>query len=840
MISSTLTYNLLNIDVIKRDESKVKFDSNKISVAIYKASMNHFDHDRSLLIAQELLPKVLSRLTDLIFENLYIKIEDIQDVIEEILMNSEYKNIAKSYILYRGQHTQLRDEKYLFDVDRITGSYVDKSDWRVNENSNVNYSLGGLILHNSASVTASYWLNRVYTEEIRNAHINGDIHIHDLGMLSPYCFTGDTRVKLLNGTNPSFKELCKDYANKEFYVYSRDNNQDLVIGKAHSPRLIKNSAPLVEIILNTESKIRCTPDHKFMMHDGTYLEAVNLYKDANLCALYLEFNYKVTSIKFLDYTEDVYCLTVDEYENFALDSGVFVHNCAGWNLRDLISRGIKGVAGKTACSPAKHFDTIVNQMVNFLGILQNEWAGAQAFSSFDTYLAPFIYYDKLEFNAVKHKIQSFIFGVNTPSRWGCQSPFTNITLDLKCPEDLKDQPITINGSVTSDGKTYKDFQEEMNLINNSIYEVLLEGDANGRTFPYPIPTINLTKDFDWDSKLYDDLWKLTGKYGTPYFQNFINSDLNPRDVHSMCCRLRLDKKELRRRGGGLFGCDELTGSLGVVTINMSSLGYQSSSKSEFFYKLKNILRISKDSLEFKKKVIERLLKEGMYPFTNQYLSTLKNHFLTIGLLGVHECCINFLKEGIQTKVGKEFAIEILQFMRSEISKFQEETGNLYNLEATPCEGTSYRLAKIDKKRFNNLIFTSGDEYPYYTNSTMLPVNYSTDIFEVLDHQEDLQVLYTGGTVIHLFLGESITDYLVVKNLVKRVASSYKIPYFTITPSFSICNNHGYIVGEEPTCPSCGQETEVYTRIVGYYRPVKQWNLGKKSEYVDRTKFSLPL
>jgi ribonucleoside-triphosphate reductase len=473
-------------------------------------------------------------------------------------------------------------------------------------------------------------------------------------------------------------------------------------------------------------------------------------------------------------------------------------------------------------------------MVNFLGILQNEWAGAQAFSSFDTYLAPFVRADNLTYKELKQQIQSFIFGVNTPSRWGSQAPFTNITLDWVVPEDLKEQPAVVGGVPLE--TTYGDYQVEMDLINKAFLEVLIEGDAEGRGFSYPIPTYNITPNFNWESENAQLLFKMTGKYGTPYFQNFINSSLDPKDVRSMCCRLQLDKRELRVRGGGLFGSDEFTGSIGVVTINLPRIGYLSSTKEEYYKQLNHFMDLARDSLETKRKVIQRLMDQGLFPYTQRYLRHWNNHFSTIGLIGMNESVLNFLGKDMTDPEAMEFAKEVLTHMRERLVQYQEETKHLFNLEATPGEGTSHRLSKIDRAKFPRMIIPGGGE-PFYTNSTQLPVNATDDLFEALDMQNDIQKLYTGGTVFHAFIGEAIDDPEVCKNLVKKIATNYEIPYFTLSPIFSICQNHGYLKGEQFSCPTCSEETEVYARIVGYYRPVQNWNIGKKSEYKVRKLFT---
>lgn len=593
-------------------------------------------------------------------------VEEIQDIVETVLIESGEVEAAKAYIIYRAKHEAMRDaRKLMLDINTTMDGYLKQSDWRVNENSNVNFSLGGLILHNSGTITANYWLKNIYPEAIAHAHRNADFHIHDLSMFSGYC--------------------------------------------------------------------------------------------------------------------------------------------AGWSLRQLIEEGLGGVRDKIKSKPAKHLLTLVQQIVNFLGILQNEWAGAQALSSFDTYLASFIKAENLSEKEVRQAVQSFLFGVNTPSRWGSQAPFTNITLDWVVPEDLKFMPALIGG--IEQNFTYGDCQTEMNLINKVFIELMLEGDADGRGFQYPIPTYNITKDFDWDTENARLLFEMTAKYGTPYFQNFINSDLDPRDVRSMCCRLQLDKRELRKRGGGLFGSDEFTGSIGVVTINLPRIGYLSHSKEEFFQRLNYLMERASESLVIKRKVINHLMETGLFPYTKRYLKHLNNHFSTIGIVGMNECLLNFLGKDILSTEGRTFSLEILDYMRNRLADFQEKTGDLHNLEATPAESTSYRLAKHDKEHYPDII-TSGTEEPYYTNSTQLPVDATEDIFDALDQQDELQVKYTGGTVFHGFLGEAINDWKACRNLVKTIAENYSLPYFTISPTYSICPIHGYLAGEHFSCPLCEREQKI--------------------------------
>jgi anaerobic ribonucleoside-triphosphate reductase len=678
--------------VRKRDGKLVPFSISKITDAIFKAAEsvggdNFTESERVAHLTEKAIKERFH-------VNSIPAVEEVQDIVEKVLIKDGHAAVAKAYILYREQHRRIRSKKdLLLDIERTMDGYLKQSDWRVNENSNVNYSLGGLILHNSGAVTANYWLENIYTRDISDAHKSGDMHIHDLSMFSGYC--------------------------------------------------------------------------------------------------------------------------------------------AGWSLRQLITEGLGGVPNKITSAPAKHLNTLVQQMVNFLGCMQNEWAGAQAFSSVDTYLAPFVAKDNLSYKEVKQAMQSFIFGVNTPSRWGSQAPFTNVTFDWMVPNDLKDTVAIIGGKPTE--QTYGEFQKEMDMINKAFLEIFIEGDAEGRGFAYPIPTYNITKDFEWDSENAELLYDMTGKYGTPYFQNFINSDLDPNDVRSMCCRLQLDKRELRKRGGGLFGADEFTGSVGVVTLNLPRIGYLATDKADFYKQIDHLMDIARDSLEVKRKVCEQLLDEGLFPYTQRYLKHWNNHFSTIGLIGMNEATENFLGKGLVEKEAREFTEEVLEHMRDRLRDYQEETGNLYNLEATPGEGTAYRLAKADYDKFPSIKIPGG-ETPFYTNSTQLPVGATDDIFDALDMQESMQTLYTGGTVFHGFIGEQIPEASMVKDLVKKIAYNYKIPYFTITPTFSVCQSHGYIKGETFDCPTCGEETEVYSRIVGYYRPVKNWNHGKKAEYYKRVTY----
>jgi len=538
------------------------------------------------------------------------------------------------------------------------------------------------------------------------------------------------------------------------------------------------------------------------------------------------------------------------------DLGILGVYCVGWDIRDLLIEGFKGVRGKVASGPAKHFRSILGQIVNFFFTLQGEAAGAQAFSNFDTLLAPFIRYDKLDYKQVKQGLQEFVFNMNVPTRVGFQTPFTNVTLDLKVPEFMKNEPVVIGGKLMDE--TYGDFQAEMDIFNRAFAEVMMEGDVEERVFTFPIPTYNITEDFDWDNPAYEKIWEMTAKYGIPYFSNFIGSDMNPEDARSMCCRLRLDNRELRKRGGGLFGANPLTGSIGVVTINMSRLGYLSRDREDLFERLTRVMEMAKESLEMKRKILESLTEAGLYPYSQFYLRNVKagfgdywkNHFSTIGLIAMNECCLNFLGCDIASEAGMSFATEVMDFMRDKLMEFQDETGNIYNLEATPAEGVSYGIARKDKAEFADIIVANEAEYrrgaePYYTNSTALPVGFSDDLFKVMQIQDGLQTRYTGGTVFHIFLGESVPSVESTKKLVQKVCQQFRMPYFTLSPTFSICPSHGYISGENSTCPICAAEgkstvCEVYSRIVGYLRPVDQWNAGKQAEFNNRKHFDRAL
>lgn len=695
--------------VVKRDGQIVEFNSEKITNAIEKAAKVTKEFDKNT--AKNLTEKVIALTQDLVErkrENLKAaSIEEIQDIVEYILLSSDYKKTAKSYMLYRDQQAKLREFTSNANLDMID-NYLKQLDWEVNENSNMSYSIQGLNNYISSHISKSYWLNKIYSKEIQEAHANGDFHIHDLNMLSVYC--------------------------------------------------------------------------------------------------------------------------------------------VGWDLKDLLSQGFTGVQGKVQCSPAKHFRTALGQVVNFLYTMQGEATGAQAFSNFDTLLAPFIRYDELDYKQVKQAMQEFIFNLNVPTRTGFQTPFTNITMDLTVPSYYANQNVIIGGEAMED--TYGEFQHEMNMLNKAYFEVMMQGDSTGQVFTFPIPTYNITKDFDWESPELDGLWEMSAKYGIPYFSNFINSDMSPEDARSMCCRLRIDNRELEYRGGGLFGSNPLTGSIGVVTMNLPRMAFIAKNEEDFFNILAEKMRLAKESLEKKRKILENFTDKDLYPYTKYYLRDIKarhdcywtNHFSTIGLVGMNEACLNLLGEGIGDEVGRIFAIKVMDFMRDKIVEFQKETGHNYNLEATPAEGTSYRLAKMDKEKLINIKCANDEDYyskgakPFYTNSSQLPINFTEDIFEVLDHQDDLQAKYTGGTVVHIYAGERIHDIKIMKNLVKKVCTNYKLPYFTFSPTFSTCPTHGYLAGEHFACPKCGEDSEVFSRVVGYIRPVKQWNEGKKTEFRTRKTF----
>ncbi|MDQ5988329.1 MAG: Anaerobic ribonucleoside-triphosphate reductase [Syntrophus sp. SKADARSKE-3] len=690
----------------KRDGRLVKFHADKITNAIAKAgeATGEFDHT----VARKLTIKVLN-LAEKVFDSKIMNVEEIQDIVEEVLLDTTYRKTAKAYIIYRDQHARLREIANRMEVD-LVDQYLEKKDWKIHENSNMDYSLQGLNNYISSEVSKVYWLNEIYTPEIKKAHSEGDFHIHDLSLLSVYC--------------------------------------------------------------------------------------------------------------------------------------------VGWDLYDLLREGFKGVSGKVESHPARHLRSALGQIVNFFYTLQGEAAGAQAFSNFDTLLAPFIRHDRLKFPEIKQALQEFIFNINIPTRVGFQAPFTNVTLDITVPKYYIDSPVMIGGEFRKE--TYGKFQEEMNLFNRAFLQVMAEGDAKGRVFTFPIPTYNVTKDFNWDDPNLADLWETTAKYGVPYFSNFINSDMNPEDARSMCCRLRIDNRELEHRGGGLFGSNPLTGSIGVVTINMPRIGYLADTEEVFIGRLDRLMTTAKESLETKRKVLEKFTEVNLYPYTRYYLRGVKerfneywkNHFSTIGLVGMNEACLNLLGKDISTSEGQRLTKHVLDVMRETLVGFQKETGNNYNLESTPAEGTSYRLARLDKEKYHDIICANEERYqhekaqPFYTNSSQLPVNFTDDLFEALDLQDEIQSKYTGGTVFHAFAGERIKEPVAVKGLIRKICHHYHLPYLTFTPTFSICPSHGYLIGETSTCPLCKSDCEVYSRVVGYLRPVKQWNKGKQEEFRLRSPYQV--
>ncbi|MCL1977689.1 MAG: ribonucleoside triphosphate reductase [Candidatus Bathyarchaeota archaeon] len=692
--------------VLKRDSKLEPFDQERITQAIWKAAKAVGGKDKEQ--AKRISDEVVTILNKQYGDDGVPTVEEVQDLVEKQLIENGHASTAKAYILYRKQHNDMRELASLLSSADLVDQYLEVEDWRVKENSNMSYSLQGLNNYLSSTVIAKYWISRIYPPKIAESHFSGDIHIHDLGVLGPYC--------------------------------------------------------------------------------------------------------------------------------------------VGWDLSDLLLSGFGGVAGKIESKPAKHFRTALGHIVNFFYTLQGEAAGAQAFSNFDTYLAPFIHYDNLSQKDVEQALQEFFFNMNVPTRVGFQTPFTNLTLDLMVPEFMKNEAIIFNGKVTKD--TYGDMTKEMEMLNIAFAQVMARGDSKGRVFTFPIPTYNITKDFDWDSPVSQAIFEVTAKYGVPNFSNFINSDLKPEDVRSMCCRLRIDNRELRKRGGGFFGANPLTGSIGVVTLNIPRTGYLSKNEDEFFEKLGTLMDVAKASLEIKRKVLEGFTEKGLYPYSKRYLRNVKerygkywkNHFSTIGIVGINEAVLNLLGQNIASKDGQAFAVKTLTFMRERISEYQEESGDIYNLEATPAEGTAYRLARIDQKRYRDIVFANQKHVqkehaePFYTNSSQLPVDFTGDLFEALEHQNTLQTLYTGGTNFHVFLGERLPSWKSAAELVKKVACNTNIPYFTLTPTFSICPNHGYTTGEHNHCPVCGASSEVYSRVVGYLRPVDQWNNGKQAEFAIRKTF----
>jgi ribonucleoside-triphosphate reductase (formate) len=657
----------------KRDGRFQDFEHRRITTAIFKAAKAIGGSDWAA--AENVTDQAVAELEKL-FPTEPPSVEDVQDAVEKALIELGHAKTAKAYILYRKQHSDIRSVRALLESTEMVEDYLGLADWRVKENANMSYSLQGLNFHISSAIVSEYWLNKIYPESIGNSHKNGDFHIHDLGILGPYC--------------------------------------------------------------------------------------------------------------------------------------------VGWDLKDLLLTGFGHVHGKIASKPAKHLRTALGQIVNFFYTLQGEAAGAQAFSNFDTYLAPFIRYDKLDYGQVKQALQEFVFNINVPTRVGFQTPFTNITMDLQVPSMMKNEPVIVGGKLMD--ATYGQFQAEMDVLNTAFAEIMMEGDANGRVFTFPIPTYNITKNFDWDNPVMRNVFEMTAKYGVPYFSNFINSNMSPEDARSMCCRLRLDNRELRKRGGGLFGANPLTGSVGVVTINMPRIGFLSNTEADFFQRLDSLMDQAMQSLETKRKVLEEFTDRGLYPYSKYYLRNIKtafgaywkNHFATIGLIGLNESIENLMGKTIADLDGKSFGIRVLEHMRNRLSLYQAETGNIYNLEATPGEGTSYRLARLDVKahptiRVANVDATAKGAAPFYTNSSQLPVGHTQDVFEALEHQDDLQRQYTGGTVLHGFIGERITDWKTARDLVKKIATNFRLPYFTLTPTFSVCPRHGYLSGEHVYCPRCDEE-----------------------------------
>jgi len=678
----------------KRDGQITDFVQGKITEAVFKAMKAHSLDDRRA--AQSISDIVAFMLEDKFGGYTIPSVEQIQDIVEMVLMKQGYHEIAKSYILYRERHKDIREAKKTgLNLTRLVRDYINDIDWKIKENSNEGVmSFSGLNARVSGEVLSNFALNHLYSNPIKKAHVEGDLHIHDL------------------------------------------------------------SYPIVGY-------------------------------------------------------------------------------CAGWSLEKLLRKGFGHVPNQVHSFPARHLETATLHMVNFIGTMQGEFAGAQAFSSVDTFLAPFVRADKLDYEKVKQDIQKLIFGLNVPSRWGWQTPFSNLTYDWTVPQDMFEKKVIVGGEELN--TTYGDYQEEMDMINRAFLELMVEGDQKGRVFTFPIPTYNISKDFDWDGPNTDLLFEVTAKYGIPYFQNYLGTEMDPGDIRAMCCRLNLDQRELLNRPGSIWGPGDSTGSIGVVTINLNRIGYEAADEEDYFSRLKKVMCLAKEALETKREVVNTMLDKGLVPYTKVYLGHFDNHFSTIGLLGMNESCTNFLGKGIDTEEGKRFAIRVLEYMRKIIREFQEETNNLYNLEATPAESTSYRLARLDRQRYKSIVTSGTDNHPYLTNSTQLNVDATRDIFEALEHQKDIQPLYTGGTIFHSFLPESI-DALTCKRLVHKVSQT-RIPYFSITPTFSVCSNHGYISGEQPVCPQCGEPTEVYSRIVGYLRPIATWNDGKKQEFKERKTFT---
>jgi ribonucleoside-triphosphate reductase (formate) len=983
----------------KRDGSVVFFQDDKIENAIWKAVKSVGGKDRER--AKAITSLIVDKLNMIHGEHGVPDVEDVQDLIEKVLIEEGHAKVAKSFILYRKSHEELRNVKGLFDTIEAVDDYIGLNDWMVKENSNMGYSLQGLNNYIATKIIANYWMRRIYPEAIRKAHEAGDLHVHDLGTLGAYCFDDKTKILTENGWK-FFKDVLNKekvatknlktgnlefqtpYARQE-YNYDGDmysfeaRGVSLFVTPEHRLLVRRKGRKGWEFVNPTEFKYGMEFDKKaswngenpkffivpsivggnrkrdfgsFKIEDyvefmGWYLSEGSVYEpnngDFRISIAQSEKKYRTEILKLLDriglkynnsskfnihlhskdlfyylknfgisgkkyvpeniknlnsglikkflfalfkgdgsfskngelykyYTKskrlaedivecllkigvcgtisrrkgmDIYMVSVENNHltpiyrkkivkkkytgrvyDFSVRNGTLIvmregkvvvsGNCVGWDLKDLLTVGFKGVKGKVESKPPKHLRTALGQMVNFFYTLQGETAGAQAFSNFDTLLAPFVRYDKLSYKDVKQIMQEFVFNLAVPTRVGFQTPFTNVTMDLDVPEYMKKEHVIIGGQPQIE--TYDDFQKEMNMINKAFSECMLEGDASGQVFTFPIPTYNITKDFNFDKPEYDLIWEMTAKYGIPYFSNFVNSDMKPEDARSMCCRLRLDQAELRKRGGGLFGANPQTGSIGVVTINMPRLGFVSTNEDDFLSRLGRLMELAKESLEIKRKAIENFTNMGLYPYTKFYLRQVhqrfgeywKNHFSTIGLLGLNEAISNFMPgENITTKKGRALSLKVLDFMRDRLGEYQEETGNIYNLEATPGEGTTYRFARMDKKRFGRIVVANESSFqkgakPYYTNSSQLPVGFTDDVFEALDIQDELQCKYTGGTVFHTFVGERMTVDS-VKKMVKKISSNYHLPYFTISPTFSICPIHGYLNGEHEYCPKCDME-----------------------------------
>ena len=1109
----------------KRDGNIVEFDSSKITTAISKAGKATGEFGETQ--ARELTILVLTRVS-LQCAGSIPEVEEIQDIVEKVLMESPFHKAAKAYILYRNQHQQIRNIAIKAHID-LVDQYLDKLDWKINENSNMCYSLQGLNNYISSDVTAEYWLNRIYPPEIRDAHVRGDIHIHDLSQLSVYTYFGkevvvakyqgkiltlsfeqlyeiaDVAEEILNEKDGAYAKYPKDMfvmdkdgwtrvtrlvrksKNKPMRFLKNRGGRSVIVTQDH-PMITEQgeteavkvrikedrlftadmmsrlsgetlfSAERIDLVHELRSRgfhgrkgdapyfngfpisesgsdgrdgvvhtlsfcapryIMLTEDFGFFVgltiaegyltydkksyfismtsrrqeeleranrgllchgwsgtisqrsNDGMYelrirnrflrflfekvfqiksgsrnktlpvgilsysqaflrgivagiivgdgaangdtgiqirmtsrtlleqlavaLPFIGLFPRDRNCegvGTVREYNGRTITQNFPLYglgfrkiegielpsekyntlkpsvkawqdetvdawhevlnnsetdipDEHIYDITTET--NTLVVNGMWNHNCVGWDLKDLLLQGFRGVAGKVESAPPRHLRTALGQLVNFIYTLQGESSGAQAVSNFDTLLAPFIRYDTLNYKEVKQAMQEFVFNSNIPTRVGFQTPFFNVTMDLKVPSMLKDHPVIIGGKYQAE--TYSDFQPEMDVINEAFAEIMMEGDVTGRVFTFPIPTYNITKDFDWDNPNLEKVWLMTGKFGIPYWSNFVNSDMSPDDARSMCCRLRLDNRELRKRGGGLFGSAPLTGSIGVVTVNLPRIGYISKTENDFFERLKEMIHIAKSSLVIKRKVLETFTEKNLYPYSKFYLREVKgatglywrNHFSTVGIIGMNEACMNFMGKDIGTDEGMNFSVRVMDFIRNVIIEIQEETGDMFNLEATPAEGTSYRFAMTDKKQFPDILCANEEEYckgedPYYTNSTHLPVNYTDDIFQMLNLQDELQTKYTGGTVVHIYMGEMVSDIEVVKKIIRKITDQFRLPYFTLTPTFSICPSHGYLNGEKEKCPICNAETEIYSRVVGYLRPVKQWNKGKRAEFVKRKTF----